>query len=231
MTTTEPQQDSQTALDVWTVQAQALANPSLAEAAINAIYDSLIPLHTKLMENGNHKSADKVEAAYNQALEIYNMTTQQAVVIAGAGAVIQATTEQRDQAVTELQQLLTSIKKGDEAHPTLAEYAEQIRADEREDTLNDPYLLESVYEGATEQADEYLYDMIMETWDVPYVSGDAVIALLVGNSEPTDEQRDLIRKLFATTQPAITRRDPLAAVARDLGGHSADEDEDDEVDE
>lgn len=227
MTATEPLQP-QTALELWKVQAQALANPLLAEAAINAIYESLIPLHAKLMENGNVKAADRVETAYNQAVEIYNMTAHQAMVIAGADAAIQATEEQRDQAVTELQLLLTSIQKGDEAHPKLSKYASSIRADEREDTLSDPYVLESIYEGATEQADEYLYDMIMETWDVPYVSGDAVIALLVGNSDPTDEQRDLIRRLFATTQPAITRRDPLAPLLHDLGGHSAEDDEADE---
>jgi hypothetical protein len=219
MTTTEPQHP-QTALDLWNVQTQALANPTLADAAINAIYEGLMPLHKKLMDSGNVKAADKVESAYNQAVEIYNMTTQQAAVINGGAAAIEETTAQRNQALTELQQLLTSIERGDESHPKLSEYASSIRADEREDTLNDPYLMESVYEGAAEQADEYLYDMIMETWDVPYVSGDAVIALLVGNSEPTDEQRDLIRKLFATTQPQIVKRDPLTPVLRDLGGFS-----------
>lgn len=225
MTTTDSQQ---TALDLWTVQTQALANPSLADAAINMIYESLMPLHARLMDSGNVKAADRVEAAYNQAVEIYNMTTQQRVVIAGGDAAIQTLDEQRQQAVTELDQLLTSIRRGDESHPKLSSYAEAIRADEREDTLNDPYVLESIYEGATEQADEYLYDMIMETWDVPYVSGDAVIALLVGNSDPTDEQRDLILKLFATTQPQIVRRDPLAPLLHDLGGHTAEDDEADQ---
>jgi hypothetical protein len=227
MTTTDPQQ-TQTPLEMWTVQAQALANPMLADAAINAIYDELMPLHEKLKKGGNDVAAARVETAYNQAVAIHTMTTQQAAVIAGADAAIGAAVSQRDQAVTELQMLLTSIKKGDESHPRLSEYASSIRADEREDVLNDPYVLESVYEGAAEQADEYLYDMIMETWDVPYVSGDAVIALLVGNSEPTDEQRDLIRKLFATTQPSIIRRDPLAPVLHDLGGHNAEDDEADE---
>jgi hypothetical protein len=222
--TTDSQQP-QTALEMWAVQAQALANPMLADAAINAIYESLIPLHARLMDSGNVKAADRVESAYNQALSIHTMTTQQAAVIAGADAAIGAAVSQRDQAVTELQMLLTSIQKGDEAHPILSDYASSIRADEREDTLNDPYVFESVYEGAAEQADEALYDMIMETWDVPYVSGDAVIALLVGNSDPTDEQRALILKLFATTQPQIIKRDPLTPVLRDLGGHSAKDDD------
>jgi hypothetical protein len=227
MTQTNPAQQSQTALDLWNQQIAGLTNPAQSESAMNIIYERLMKLHGNFVKNEMPKQAGQTAEAYNLALSIFNDLQAHQTLVAGGAAAIEEANTQRQQALDELRMLVKCIEGGDESHPKLSEYASSIRADEREDALSDPYLMESVYEGAVEQADEYLYEMIMETWDVTYVSGDAVIALLVGNSEPTDEQRDLIRKLFATTQSAATKRDPLASVVRNLGGHSADDTEED----
>ena len=231
MTDTQPK--PQTALDLWNEQLRGLTDPAQSDAAINVIYERLMKLHGNFQKNGMDKQAGQVEEAYNLALSIYNDLQQRQTLIVGGAAAITESDRLRMEAVSNLEVLLTSIKNGDEAHPVLADYAAAIREDEHDETLSDPYTMESLYENAADQADEALYEMIMEAWDVSYTHSDSVIALLTGNIKPTPEQKELIQTLLATLPDEKVYQwglvDPLASVARDLGAHSPDDET--EIDE
>jgi hypothetical protein len=184
MTTTEQPQQSQSALDLWNEQVQQLAAPEHAEEAINAIYQNLMGLHGKLAESGNAKAAAKVEEAYNMAVAIYNMTGQQNVVIAGGAAAITVAGQQRDQAVTELRQLLTAIDNLDRDHPKLSEYAEAFE--------------EYAMETASDQITESVEESIAEEWDVDFEHATAIWLSVLGRNDLSDEQKKLFRAFIDT---------------------------------
>ena len=184
MTDTHSQQP-QTALDLWHVQTRALADPAQADASIQTIYEHLMGLHAKLIENGMTKQAAKVEGAYTLALEIYNMSVQQRAIIDGGAAALTATTEQRQQAVVELAQLMKAITETDESHPKLVSFASSIREDESMDS----------YEIAYQEIDENITEQIVDAWGVDWEKADMILMAVLGRPEPelTPHQHSLFQ--------------------------------------
>lgn len=192
MTATEQPQQSASALDLWNQQVQALTAPEHADVAINAIYENLMGLHGKLMASGNEKAAAKVEEAYNLSVGIYNMTTQQTALIAGGGAAIIEAEVQRNQAVTELQQLIQAINDGDESHPKLAGYAENIRQDEYESAMYD--VDDSYY---AEIFDDNVRSNIEESWEVVGDQGNFIYQALLGEFSLKKEHAQSLQRIIS----------------------------------
>jgi hypothetical protein len=239
MTTTdsheETPQSSPSMIDLWKQQVAALSDPDQAAAAIGSIHDGLIGLYNDFIQNGQQDQANQAAQAYNMAVAIFESHQQRDVVIAGGAAAIQEADAQRQEAVDALEGLMQAIAEGDEEHPALAEYASDIRGDQEQVTLNDPYVFEGVMEGAYEDAsmmlDEEQNESVTRRWGINYRQADQALGILTGNLIATPEQEALLRQFFALL-PTGPIRDPLAETFRNAGAFSPDDAEaDDDSDE
>lgn len=223
MTTTENNSQT-TALDLWNNQLAGLTDPAQADAAINAIYERLMKLHAGFEKNGMDKQAALVATAYEQALGIYNDLQQRQALIEGGAAAIRESETAREKAVSELKDLLDAIKEGDEEHPLLEKYAQEIREDQHQDTLNDPYVFEGVMEGAFDEAtmllDEQQQEQVRIRWQCHWRQADQIIGILTGNIAAKPEQEALIRQLLETI-PSQSPHDPLSQAFHNVGAFTA----------
>ena len=223
MTTTENNSQT-TALDLWNKQLAGLTDPAQADAAINTIYERLMKLHAGFEKNGMDKQAALVATAYEQALGIYNDLQQRQALIEGGAAAIRESETAREKAVSELKDLLDAIKEGDEEHPLLEKYAQEIREDQHEETLNDPYILDGIMEGAYQEAaselDDAQNEAIRKRWDIHWRQADRLLGILSGVIIAKPEQEDLIRQLLATI-PSEPPHDPLAHAFHSVGAFHA----------
>lgn len=194
MTTSNPQQQPEqqpeqaSALTLWNEQIAALADPAQADGAINEIYAGLMDLHSHLTAIGQAEQAAKAAEAYNMALALYNSHQQHSVVVAGGAAAIQETEAARQKAVTELKQLLKAIEDGDEEHPALADYADEIRSNEAE--FVETMIFDDLDIHQTEQ--------VMEAWGFEYDQAASVLMTVFGNMTLTQEQETLFRAFAAS---------------------------------
>lgn len=105
--------------------------------------------------------------------------------------------------------LETAVQEGDEEHPKLAEFAENIRMDEREDAQEN--MMEWAYSDAMEQA----YDDSMETFSdrIETVTGcdwraaHAFIDVLYNMADPTPYQLQMFKELMADFDREVRAKD------------------------
>lgn len=203
MTTSNPQQQPEqqpeqaSALTLWNEQIAALADPAQADGAINEIYAGLMDLHGHLTAMGQSEQAEKAAQAYNMALALYNSHQQHSVVVAGGAAAIQETEAAREQAVVELQQLLSAIEQGDEEHPALAGYAEDIRQSEYENAMYEFDDSDNT-EYYSEIFDDSLRADIGNTWKVDgHYQTTSIHEALTGNFTLKKEHAEMLQRIIS----------------------------------
>jgi hypothetical protein len=193
--TTPDTETPESPLALWTEQVQALADPAQADDAINQIYAGLMGLHEQLVATGQTEQAQKAAEAYNLALDLYNSHQQHAVVVAGGGAAIEEVVAQRQQAVGELTDLLKAINEGDEGHPKLQGWAENIRQDEYESAIYETSEGEDEYYA--EIFDDNVRESINEAWEVVGQQGDFIYQALVGEFSLKKEHAQMLQRLIS----------------------------------
>jgi hypothetical protein len=194
MTTTqsEAQPDGGSALTVWNTHVQALTSaPEQAHAAITIIHDQLMPLYNAFAEKGNTKRADEVRQAYEMALGLYEQGQSYGAALAAGQTVITETAEQRDNAANELAQLLKAIDDGDESHPKLQGWAEDIRQDEYESAMYD----EDDYYA--EIFDDNVRANIDQSWEVVGMQGGLIYNALIGEFSLKKEHAQMLQRLIS----------------------------------
>ena len=135
--------EPQTALILWQQYVVDLvASPEQAEAAIAQIHSSFGELHMWYSENGDFETAQRIATAYEHAHLVYQQNGQYRLALAAGQAAISSVAEQRDDAITEMHNLLEAISEQSEAHPKLKDYADEIRRDTRDKLLEDEDFLE-----------------------------------------------------------------------------------------
>lgn len=167
-------------LAVYAEQAQAMRSET--EAALGALYE-----HAEL--SGDDAAKERVMIAWERTQQFHNQIVNMDAGLAGAGATIQALDEQRRAALDELKSIVDAIADGDETHPQLQEFAQDIRMDEYE------YAAEMEAESASEYVHESLYEEIDQRVREIFGQVDDQTSLFVdflyGNTDTTPYQKQL----------------------------------------
>lgn len=132
-----------TALALWAAQVEALAStPGAAYDAILAIHNSFGELHMRYSEGGDLDTAQLIRTAYDHAMEIYTQNQQYQQALGQGGEALRLTVSQRDEAMSELSEILRALKTGDDTHPQLAGFASDVAVKTRDLLLEDEDFLE-----------------------------------------------------------------------------------------
>lgn len=188
-------------LQEWAIQIDTLLNaPDQAYQAMSQIHTTFGELHMRLSEAGELDTAELVIGAYNHATMIYQQGQiyEQALTL-GKGVVTDLT-QQRDDTMRELSGLMEAIQRGSEAHPALMDYAETIRAEEREAVLDS----EDYLEDATDLAKSSLRIRIFTTFRRNGIGGGGqhlvslMLTHLMGERQMDHEQLTALRAFLDT---------------------------------
>lgn len=186
-------------LSEWALQVQALAEaPNQADEAIAQIHTSFGELHIWYSQNGDLDTANLILAAYNHALAIYNQGKVYAQTFAVGQVVIDELTAQRNDAVFELSILLDAIKRGNEAHPALADYVAAIREDERQAVFDSEAYLDDAAAIAQDSIRVRIYTTFSRyglggKWKVQHL-----LTHLLGERQMDNEQLTALRTFLDT---------------------------------
>lgn len=191
--------DPETALALFQQQQAALATvKEEADADLAQIEQSLGKTLQFAQEKGLTKLEQRVNKQWQLAQMQHRRVTHLTSALDGAGTAIKALHQQRDAVTAEFSRLVDAIEKGDETHPQLRGYAQDIRSDEAEAMYNDwdymgyEYDFEFVYENYCER--------IGDTWGHIINSGLAsrVLDAVIGDLTLTDIQRAALVSFIET---------------------------------
>ncbi len=192
----------ETALDMWNSQRGMLETTlNDAMAFVEEAGQQLGRLYHFAEANKLDEQKESVMATWQHVQGLQNIIHQQQAAHDGASSAIEAILRQRDDIASEMQDLVKAIEEGNEAHPKLRQYAEDIR--EHESEMQESYMYEVYAESADEEAAYRVMDNIASTLSHLYDDVTAEwyshqIYDLLDGTEPTPEQAKLLRALCET---------------------------------
>lgn len=193
---TQTQADSpESALANWQAQSAPLAAYAAeAQTALDETQQALGMLWEQAELQGDEQAKQMVSAAWQRAQQLHGQVTHMDAGLAGAGATISTLDEQRRAALDELKSIVDAIEAGDETHPELEDFAQEIRQDEYE------YAVEQAEYYADDMARENLYEEIDQRICAIFGEVDDQTSLFVdfiyGNLDITPSQEQLFREFI-----------------------------------
>lgn len=187
-----------TALALWAAQVEALTvSPSAAYEAIMAIHQSFGELHMRYSEGGDLDTAQLIHTAYNQAMTIYNQNQQYQQALGQGGEALRLTVQQRDEAMTELSEILRALKTGDDTHPQLAGFASDVAVKTRDLLLEDEDFLEQAELDSFSQMERQVRSTLRRYGLSTYQS-QRLLEYLSGMFQMDQEQLNALTKFLDT---------------------------------
>jgi len=166
------------------------ASPEQAEAAIAQIHSSFGELHMWYSENGDFETAQRIATAYEHAHLVYQQNGQYRLALAAGQAAISSVAEQRDDAITEMHNLLEAISEQSEAHPQLKSYAATIRDEERQAVLEDEDYLDDATDLALSSVRIRIFTTMRNIGTGGQWRAELMLDYIMGKRQMAAEQRD-----------------------------------------
>ncbi len=164
------QETPERAIENFQAQSNSLANvvPEVA-TALEQTGQALGQLYDQAQAAGNTGAMALISASWERAQMIANQTVQLDALKQSAAAAIATIDEDRRQVVEQLSEYENALADGDESHPLLKEFAEEIRRDEYEASIEqaEEYALEYAHEVTYEQLGENIIELTgIKNWNL-----------------------------------------------------------------
>lgn len=182
---------------------------AITTAEMGAVQSYLGQLYEQASQNNDEQSMVLVNDAWahiqNIAQVNSELTSQVLISTEMTQVALQEAKTEREARVD----LETAVQEGDENHPKLAEFAENIRMDEREDAQDN--MMEWAYSDAMEQA----YDDSMETFSTrieditgcDWRAAHAFLNVLYSMADLTPYQLEMFKELIADFDREVRAKD------------------------
>ncbi len=158
------------AIENFEAQSHSLANvvPDVA-IALQQAGEALGQLYEQAKERGDTGAMALISASYERMEFTANQTVQLDALKQSAAAAIATIDEDRRQVIEKLGEYEEALADGDESHPLLKEFAEEIRRDEYEASIEqaEEYALEYAHEVTYEQLGENIMELTgIKNWNL-----------------------------------------------------------------
>lgn|GEM_PF-6755577 len=181
------------ALTNWqTLSAPLATYAAEAQTMKNEIETALGALYEQAELSGDQDAKNRVMVAWERTQILTNQIVNMDAGLAGAGATIQTLNEQRRAALNELKSLVNAIEAGDEEHPQLEEFIQEIRQDEYE------YAMEEASYYAQDQMAEILYDDMRVTFAGRDINVSKLMDILRGDYTVSPAQAAILRDFISS---------------------------------
>lgn len=192
---TKTQTEADSALANWQAQSAPLANYAAeAQTMLDETQRALGALWEKAELEGDEAAKQMISDSWQRAQALHSQVVHMDAGLAGAGTTIQTLDEQRRAALDELKSIIDAIEEGDENHPQLQEFAQDIRMDEYE------YAAEMEFDYIDDTVREQLYEemdaRIREIFGKVEWQTEALADFIYNNVEPSPQSKALFRQFI-----------------------------------
>lgn len=190
-----PDNDVDTQIELYQQAQQVIADAD-PQAMFAQVEHKLEKLFVDAENSGNQQAMQLINESYEHVQRMAAFMGQQGAVLRGADGAIDTLKKQRDEIMTELQDLLEALEAGDGQHDKLIEFAEMIAENEQDYYYS--YGAELWDQDLQERVAAVITPWLDGTDEKPWWVAHKLMHLLETEDAATPEQVAIFQQLFAT---------------------------------